>query len=163
MTREEAIHHLENMKWLKGFSNTTVDGVPLDSVIDGIVALLKAQEPCEDAVSREAVINITAETGAFETQTRIKQLPSVQPVPAPRVMTAQEVINHIGPIYFEVDEDEELNGWVLFRGAVSVCSTKVKMVMQSRNQYCMMDDYGKRWRCWTTRPNRKQRQAVKWE
>lgn len=34
-------------------------------------------EPCEDAVSREAVLEITAETGAVETQARVKALPSV--------------------------------------------------------------------------------------
>lgn len=45
MTREEAIQHLENMKWLKGYSNTTVDGMPIGNIIDGIIALLKAQEP----------------------------------------------------------------------------------------------------------------------
>lgn len=35
-----------------------------------------------DYISREAVINITAETGAWETQNRIRELPSadVQPV-----------------------------------------------------------------------------------
>lgn len=45
MTREDAVKHLENMKWLKGYDNTTIDGVPLGSVIDGIIGLLKAQEP----------------------------------------------------------------------------------------------------------------------
>lgn len=45
MTIEKAVMYLENMKWLKGYSNTTVDGVPLDNVIDDIIALLKAQEP----------------------------------------------------------------------------------------------------------------------
>ena len=45
MTREEAIQHLENMKWLKGYSNTTVDGVSLDKIIDDIIVLLEAQEP----------------------------------------------------------------------------------------------------------------------
>lgn len=36
----------------------------------------------DDYISREAVINITAETGAWETQNRVKELPSadVQPV-----------------------------------------------------------------------------------
>lgn len=39
------------------------------------------QEPCADAVSREAVLEITAETGALETQARVKTLPSVTPKP----------------------------------------------------------------------------------
>ena len=45
MTRDAAIKHLGNMKWLKGYSNTTVDDIPLGSIIDEIIALLKAQEP----------------------------------------------------------------------------------------------------------------------
>ena len=44
MTREDAIKHLENMKWLLGVNNTTVDDIPLTKVIDDIAALLKAQE-----------------------------------------------------------------------------------------------------------------------
>lgn len=43
MTIEKAISYLENMKWLKGYCNTTVDGVPLVNVIDEIVTLLKPQ------------------------------------------------------------------------------------------------------------------------
>lgn len=47
MTREDAIKHLENMKWLLGVNNTTVDDIPLTKVIDDIEALLKAQEAVE--------------------------------------------------------------------------------------------------------------------
>ena len=50
MTLSEAIMHLENMKWLKGYNNTTVDGVPLSDVIDDIITLLKAQEPVKPVV-----------------------------------------------------------------------------------------------------------------
>lgn len=45
MTKEDAIKHLENMKWLLGVNNTTVDDIPLTKVIDDIAALLKSQEP----------------------------------------------------------------------------------------------------------------------
>ena len=46
---------------------------------DDIVAEIKKRmiEPCEDCVSRQAVLEITAETGALETQARVKALPSV--------------------------------------------------------------------------------------
>ena len=37
------------------------------------------QQPCEDCISRQAVIEITAETGALETQSRVRELPSVTP------------------------------------------------------------------------------------
>lgn len=43
MTVKEAVKHLENMKWLKGYDNTTVGGVPIADIIDDIIALLKAQ------------------------------------------------------------------------------------------------------------------------
>ena len=44
MTMDDAVKHLENMKWLLGVNNTTVDDIPLAKVIDDIAALLKAQE-----------------------------------------------------------------------------------------------------------------------
>lgn len=37
------------------------------------------QQPCEDCISRQAVIEITAETGALETQSRVRELPTVTP------------------------------------------------------------------------------------
>ena len=36
-------------------------------------------ETVEDCISRKAVIDITAETGALETQSRVRDLPSVTP------------------------------------------------------------------------------------
>lgn len=45
MNDQQAITHLENMKWLKGYDNTSVDGVPLADIIDDIIALLREQEP----------------------------------------------------------------------------------------------------------------------
>lgn len=39
------------------------------------------KEPCEDAISRQAVLEITAETGALETQARVKALPPVTQEP----------------------------------------------------------------------------------
>lgn len=43
------------------------------------VVELAEREPCEDCISRQAVIEITAETGALETQSRVMALPPVQP------------------------------------------------------------------------------------
>ena len=55
MTVKKAVEYLELMKWLKGYDNTTVGGMPIANIIDDIIALLKAQEPkrgrwmeCED-------------------------------------------------------------------------------------------------------------------
>ena len=38
-----------------------------------------SQQPCDDCISRQAVIEITAETGALETQARVRALPPVTP------------------------------------------------------------------------------------
>lgn len=44
MKNDEAIKHLENMKWLKGYDNTIIGDEPLTDIIDGIITLLKEQE-----------------------------------------------------------------------------------------------------------------------
>lgn len=49
--------------------------------IDGYIDKALNKELCDDCISRKAVIEITAETGALETQTRVKLLPSVTPQP----------------------------------------------------------------------------------
>ena len=43
MTNKEAIKHLENMKWLKGYDNTTIGDEPLADIIDKMIELLKEQ------------------------------------------------------------------------------------------------------------------------
>lgn len=48
----------------------------------------------DEYISREAVINITAETGAWETQNRVRELPAadVQPVKHGRWISTMETI-----------------------------------------------------------------------
>lgn len=50
-----------------------------DFFTEAVVAREKAglSIPAEDIISRKAVLDITAETGALETQQRVKELPSV--------------------------------------------------------------------------------------
>lgn len=83
MTNEEAISQLE---WIKNIiliytkdenGERVVDKEPYEAFRVAIKAL--QQNPCEDAISRQAVIEITVETGALETQHRVMNLPSVQP------------------------------------------------------------------------------------
>ena len=45
MNIEQAVNQLENMKMLKGYDNTTVNGRPLGNVIDDVIGLLKSYEP----------------------------------------------------------------------------------------------------------------------
>ena len=43
MTVDKAIAYLENMKWLKGYDNTTIGDIPISDIIDDIIALIRNQ------------------------------------------------------------------------------------------------------------------------
>jgi len=115
---------------------------------------------CQDAVSRAAVLNITAETGALETQARVKRLPSVQPAPVAGVMT--------------FDEAELLQVcWIEIKFPASVFPAQVvKFFKDSPNATIFrfrvetrdypLDEYGIKWRCWTSKPTDEQREAIPW-
>lgn len=74
MINEEAISTIENRDNIMDYCESR----QLAEALDVAVEALRAQ-PCEDCVSRQAVLEITAETGALETQTRVKSLPPVTP------------------------------------------------------------------------------------
>ena len=80
---ETAIHALQIVEQLEknceNCGNYDVPVVCSEGCVDRCNWIPKKTEPCEDAVSRQAVIDITAETGALETQRRVMELPSVQP------------------------------------------------------------------------------------
>ena len=44
MTKEEAYCYIDNLKWLKGYDNTTIGGKTVGEILDEIKAMLKAQE-----------------------------------------------------------------------------------------------------------------------
>lgn len=81
----------------------------------------------------------------------------------PRVMTRLEIEQSEECIvWFEddqfncyalVDGIDQKNNWVWL-------STVGNMGLQQRRD---CENYGKRWRCWTKRPTKDQRKAVKWE
>lgn len=43
MTKEEAYRYIDNLKWLKGYDNTTIDGKTVGEILDEIKTLLKEQ------------------------------------------------------------------------------------------------------------------------
>lgn len=45
MTKEEAYHYIDNLKWLKGYDNTVIGGKTVGEILDEINDLLKEQEP----------------------------------------------------------------------------------------------------------------------
>ena len=44
MTKEEAYHYIDNLKWLKGYDNTVIGEKTVGEILDEINALLKEQE-----------------------------------------------------------------------------------------------------------------------
>ena len=48
MTKEEAYRYIDNLKWLKGYDNTTIDGKTVGEILDDIKTLLKEQDNCEN-------------------------------------------------------------------------------------------------------------------
>lgn len=56
MKNKEAIKYLENMKWLKGYDNTTIGDIPLTDIIDQIIMLLQKQEDTIEQLERDLAI-----------------------------------------------------------------------------------------------------------
>ena len=44
MTKEEAYRYIDNLKWLKGYDNTAIDGKTVGEILDEIKAMLEEQE-----------------------------------------------------------------------------------------------------------------------
>ena len=55
MTKEEAYRYIDNLKWLKGYDNTTIDGKTVGEILDEIKTLLKEQEPVVPYVGAEGI------------------------------------------------------------------------------------------------------------
>ena len=147
------------------------DALTVSYAITDALALLKAQEPCEDAVSREAVIkSIEWWFGILKQNPdilidSIKTLPDVQPMPVARLMTLEEL---------NLMADESVVCWVEYKGkpAINVTapywSNSMKMVMfiylgTEHTDVVFKTDYNKTWRCWTSEPTDDQRKAVAWD
>lgn len=90
----------------------------------------------------------------------------------PRVMTLEDLRaiydtneEHIWPydtppyLYFETRPNQEApsswHGWLAWR--------EIKWMLEDGYFHCNRDDYGKTWRCWTSRPDEKRRAETPWE
>ena len=52
MTKEEAYRYIDNLKWLKGYDNTTIGGKSVGEILDEIEAMLKEQEAVKIEVKK---------------------------------------------------------------------------------------------------------------
>lgn len=78
MTLDEAIKHAEDVAKTNTCKECAEEHRQLAEWLKDYKRFLE-QQPCDDCISRRAVLEITAETGALETQTRVKSLPPVTP------------------------------------------------------------------------------------
>ena len=161
MTREEAILTLNaNVVFAcerAGFDSATVKMV--EDALDTIEDALQVQEPCEDAVSREAAIKCCTfgrtSLGLIE---ELRRLPSVQPVPVARVMTLEELVVDDVVWLEDYDKDTTVPGiYCNSNDTNTIFATRMKGYLFVNN-----DEYGSRWRCWTSRPTDEQKEVTPW-
>lgn len=85
----------------------------------------------------------------------------------PRVMTLEEVVNGTGaPAWFEGRSARAYTGWVLIydvQEGMGITGTRVGVTKPGHiTIWPAVELYGTKWRCWTDRPTKEQREAVKW-
>lgn len=88
----------------------------------------------------------------------------------PRVMTLDEIGNALKmPIWKETKSAHKdlYTGWVLaydIQKGLGITGTRLGMSEPSgRVVWYKLDDYGKTWRCWTSRPTDEQMKEAKWD
>ena len=79
----------------------------------------------------------------------------------PRVMTLEEVLPT--EVVYAEDIDKAKIIPVLVNMQAYDCIVLVRADGPSHLIHPLISEYGKRWRCWTSRPTDEQRQAVKWK
>ena len=81
----------------------------------------------------------------------------------PKVMTLEEVVKteRNTPIY--IDQRYGMHGWDIYDGVDIQAKDIVTGAPWASNEFWGWDEYGKTWRCWTSRPTDEQRKAVKWD
>ena len=124
----------------------------------------------------EAVKNVSwSQSGTVlcsKMSSQIKDIPAVDEQQGPRVMTWQDVIGaaiECKPLYIEVKDSEDKepgdDRWAMVTQYKDSITNGMIRAMSSyvTSEVLFAEDYGKRWRCWTSRPTYAQREAVKWE
>ena len=190
-TREQVIKGLECISgavvWCAHCPYSSVDGsgrgerCKRDAAKDAL-ALLKAQETCEDAVNRKDVINVIKSpcdmryiNGNWQPCIgdyieAINNLPAAAPkAQEPRVMTLEEVQKtpYTKPTYLELLKSDVHMALISpiqkmrVKGYVEMYTDDEDVGLLNYEMY-LKESYGKTWRCWTSRPTNSQREATPW-
>ena len=110
-----------------------------------------------------------AEDGCYSDELKADALALLK-TQEPRVMTLEEIGSALKmPLWKETKRAHKdlYTGWVLaydIQKGLGITGTRLGMSEPSgRVVWYSLDDYGKTWRCWTSRPSDEQLKAVKWE
>ena len=79
----------------------------------------------------------------------------------PRVMSLEEVINSDSPVYIEGGAAG--GTWAMMPKVLETVIEFVANGVHTLYPAFITNEYGKTWRCWTSRPTDAQREAVKWD
>jgi len=151
----------------------------IETPCNDAIALLKAQEPCEDAVSKQAVISaLEGEYSDWNDDYNIpithcikavQSIPSFHAVPVAMVMNVTEVSAcEIGNVLW-VEERQGVT-WNLFPLEIETSSTHpdtgtdyLFFITYHDVRKFECSEYNQTWRCWTQRPTDEQRRAEPWK
>ena len=135
------------------------------------LALLKAQEPCEDAVSRKDVINVLQSPCDMRYVNgnwhpcigdyieAITNLSAVAPkAQEPRVLELSEIHRGVAVWLDDVDKADV----ILAIGGSSAGGTKCFITENDISIAPLDAEYNVRWRAWTAEPTEEQRKATPW-
>lgn len=153
MTIKEAILHLEDMKFLKGYDNTTSNGTPISEIIDEIIGILKEHE------------HSNAAKGCFGHQQTYDYIPSITSrYGNAHLMTFDEARENamlymnpdsIRPVF--VEYRKKYNAEEEIRPPWQAGFIQRAMIISQRNRY------GVDFRFWTDRPTEEQMESESWE
>ena len=92
----------------------------------------------------------------------ISELDDLLKAQEPRAMTLEEVVKteRNTPIY--IDQRYGMYGWDIYDGVDIQAKDIVTGAPWASNEFWGWDEYGKTWRCWTSRPTDKRRAATPW-
>jgi hypothetical protein len=131
------------------------DDTELHEMYEEVIAWMKAQTSCEDAVSREAVNDAIARSAHWaDMKGRIAALPSVKPVSLARVMTVDDFIDNT-----DADSEGFLPVWVEYRRDGEWADYWDDQPDEWSTADGISDDG---YRVWTARPTEEQMKATPW-
>lgn len=131
----------------------------MKEIIDTLEDLIKDRESFISEDEKDDEENIFAHDAAM-----LKAAVRLLKEQEPRVMTIEKLVSleKGTPVYFEeTDGSDCYHGYTCFYGTSG--QDIVSASYGTNASYYDMNEYGKSWRCWNTKPTNEQRREAKWE